>query len=106
MQPFRAVSANFPSRTGILLALAAFADEAAGTLAGLFAYVGALALLATLVLYGISQIPAIDAPELAARSSPGCPIGRHAGSGNRECGPAAGADWTSATETPRLRGTL
>lgn len=82
MQSFRACSAKLPSRTGILLALAAFADEVAGTFACLFTYVGTLALLAILGLYALSQIPAVSAPEQAA------------------------PDWVSATETPHLRGTL
>lgn len=48
----------------IHLTLAAFADEVVGTLARLFAYVGALALLAILALAGLGRLPDLraDAP--------------------------------------------
>ncbi|MCK1718426.1 hypothetical protein [Bradyrhizobium sp. 141] len=45
------------SPTQIHLALAAFADEVVGTLARLFAYVGALALLSILGLAALGQLP-------------------------------------------------
>ncbi|MCK1738081.1 hypothetical protein IVA79_29835 [Bradyrhizobium sp. 138] len=45
------------SPTQIHLALAAFADEVVGTLARLFAYVGALALLCILGLAALGQLP-------------------------------------------------
>ncbi|MDN4986099.1 hypothetical protein KUL72_01665 [Bradyrhizobium arachidis] len=45
------------SPTQIHLALANFADEVVGTLAHLFAYVGALALFAILALAGLGQLP-------------------------------------------------
>lgn len=45
------------SPTQIHLALAAFADEVVGTLARLFAYVGALALFAILALAALGQLP-------------------------------------------------
>ncbi|MBI5263049.1 MAG: hypothetical protein HY852_14660 [Bradyrhizobium sp.] len=71
MQSFWACPATSPSKTGMLLALAGFADEVTGTLARLFAYVGALALLAILGLYGLDQVPAIGVSEIAARSGSG-----------------------------------
>lgn len=71
MRSFRAGTATFPSRAGLLLTLAGFADEVAATLARLFAYVGALALLAILGLYGLDQLPEIGAPEGAAKSGVG-----------------------------------
>lgn len=55
----------------MFLALARFADEVAGTLARLFAYVGALALVVILALYGLDQLPAIDASDGSAKSDPG-----------------------------------
>ncbi|WBL79167.1 hypothetical protein I3J27_01710 [Bradyrhizobium xenonodulans] len=55
------------SPTQIHLALAAFADEVVGTLARLFAYVGALALFAILALAALGQLPALPDDEVAAR---------------------------------------
>lgn len=55
----------------MLLAMAGFADEVAGTLARLFAYVGALALLAIVALYGLDQLPALDGPDSAGKSGNG-----------------------------------
>ncbi|WP_441233109.1 hypothetical protein [Bradyrhizobium sp. 930_D9_N1_4] len=62
MQSPEASTAATP--TQIHLALAAFADEIVGTLARLFAYVGALALFAILGLAALGQLPDLgdDAP--------------------------------------------
>jgi hypothetical protein len=46
-----------PTRTAVHLALAGFADEVVGTLAHLFAYVGALALFAILALAALGELP-------------------------------------------------
>ena len=53
--------------TQIHLALAAFADEVVGTLARLFAYVGALALFAILGLAALGQLPSLRRDEPASR---------------------------------------
>ncbi|WP_439407575.1 hypothetical protein ACNJX9_01195 [Bradyrhizobium sp. DASA03076] len=53
--------------TQIHLALANFADEVVGTLARLFAYVGALALFAILALAGLGQLPHLRDDQPAAR---------------------------------------
>jgi hypothetical protein len=55
------------SPTQIHLALAAFADEVVGTLARLFAYVGALALLSILGLAALGQLPEWRGDEPAPR---------------------------------------
>ena len=55
------------SPTQLHLALAAFADEIVGTLARLFAYVGALALFAILALAALGQLPALPDNEVASR---------------------------------------
>ncbi|MBC9883805.1 hypothetical protein G8O24_41765 [Bradyrhizobium sp. INPA01-394B] len=55
------------SPTQIHLALASFADEVVGTLARLFAYVGALALFAILALAGLGQLPELQGDEPAAK---------------------------------------
>lgn len=55
------------SPTQIHLALANFADEVVGTLAHLFAYVGALALFAILALAGLGQLPDLRDDEPAAK---------------------------------------
>ena len=55
------------SPTQIHLALANFADEVVGTLARLFAYVGALALFAILALAGLAQLPDLRDDEPADR---------------------------------------
>lgn len=53
--------------TQIHLALAAFADEVVGTLARLFAYVGALALFAILGLAALGQLPSLRDDESAEK---------------------------------------
>ncbi len=53
--------------TQIHLALANFADEIVGTLARLFAYVGALVLFAMLALAGLGQLPDLRDDEPAGR---------------------------------------
>ena len=58
MQSLEARTAEIPTRTGLHLALASFADEIIGTLARLLVYVGALALLAILALAGLDASPA------------------------------------------------
>jgi hypothetical protein len=55
------------SPTQIHLALANFADEVVGTLARLFAYVGALALFAILALAGLGQLPDLRDDEPVSR---------------------------------------
>lgn len=55
------------SPTQIHLALANFADEVVGTLARLFAYVGALALFAILALAGLGQLPDLRVGEPAEK---------------------------------------
>jgi hypothetical protein len=78
MPPYQADSAALPTTTRFHLALANLADETVGTLARLFAYVGALALLAILALAALGQLPSLrddDAPlkpgwSLATRSHP------------------------------------
>ena len=55
------------SPTQIHLTLAAFADEVVGTVARLFAYVGALALFAILALAGLGQLPELRDGEPAAK---------------------------------------
>lgn len=55
------------SQTQIHRALAAFADEVVGTLARLFAYVGALALFAILALAALGQLPALPDDEAAQK---------------------------------------
>lgn len=57
MQSPEASTAVSPTPISFHLALAAFADEVVGTLARLFAYVGALALFAILALAAIGQLP-------------------------------------------------
>ncbi|OKO81697.1 hypothetical protein [Bradyrhizobium sp. AS23.2] len=57
MQSLEAGTAVPPTRTAVHLALAGFADEVVGTLAHLFAYVGALALFAILALAALGQLP-------------------------------------------------
>ncbi|MFT4121314.1 hypothetical protein [Bradyrhizobium sp.] len=57
MQSPEASTAAPPTWTAIHLALAGFADEVVGTLARLFAYVGALALFAILGLAALGQLP-------------------------------------------------
>jgi len=58
MQPYQAETAA-PTGTGIHLALLSLVDETVGTLARLLVYVGALALLAILGLYGLGQLPSL-----------------------------------------------
>lgn len=67
MQSPEASTAVSPAQ--IHLALAAFADEVVGTLARLFAYVGALVLFAILALAALGQLPAL--PDDGAASRPG-----------------------------------
>lgn len=67
MQSLEASTAAISSRTSIHLALAAFADEVVGTLAHLFAYVGALALLAILGLAALGQLPDLRGDEPAEK---------------------------------------
>ncbi|OAF00811.1 hypothetical protein AYJ54_30175 [Bradyrhizobium centrolobii] len=84
MQSLEARMAATPTRTSIHLALASFADEVVGTLARLFAYVGALALLAMLSLAALGQLPDLrdDEPALkpgwsvADRSHPAFALSR------------------------------
>ena len=85
MPPYQADSAALPTTTRFLLALANLADEVVGTLARLFVYVGALALLAILALAALDQLPSLrdgDAPlkpgwSLATRSHPAFAMGRN-----------------------------
>jgi hypothetical protein len=78
MRPFWATPANPYYRTSIHPALTSFADECAGTLARLVAYVGALGLLAMLGLHLWDELPAATTMEpapkagwgLASRSHP------------------------------------
>ncbi|WP_342736516.1 hypothetical protein [Bradyrhizobium sp. B117] len=65
MQSPEARTAETP--TQLYLALAAFADEVVGTLARLFAYVGALALFAILALAALNQLPDMRDDEPATR---------------------------------------
>lgn len=65
MQSPEASTAATP--TQIHLALANFADEVVGTLARLFAYVGALALFAILALAGLGQLPDLRDDEPAEK---------------------------------------
>ena len=64
MQSLEAGTAAPANRTTLHLALAAFADEAVGTLARLIAYVGSLVLFAILALAALGHLPALhdDAP--------------------------------------------
>jgi hypothetical protein len=64
MPPYQADPAALPSTTRFHLALANLADEAVGTLARLFAYVGTLALLAILALAALGQLPSLRDPSL------------------------------------------
>ncbi len=59
MQSLEASTAAAPTRTTTHLALAAFADDVVGTLAHLFAYVGALALFAILGLAALGPLPSL-----------------------------------------------
>jgi hypothetical protein len=78
MRPFWADPANFPSSARIHPALTSFADEVCATVARLFVYVGALALIAILGVHFWQQLPQIvsgDDPPRAGwsvsdRSSP------------------------------------
>ncbi|MBR0821009.1 hypothetical protein [Bradyrhizobium liaoningense] len=82
MQSPEASTAATP--TQIHLAIAAFADEVVGTLAHLFAYVGALALFAILALAALGQLPSLrddepaEKPEwsVADRSQPAFALSR------------------------------
>ncbi|MGY4628625.1 hypothetical protein [Bradyrhizobium sp. USDA 4486] len=65
MQSPEARTAETP--TQLYLALAAFADEVVGTLARLFAYVGALALFSILALAALNQLPDMRDDEPAVR---------------------------------------
>ncbi|WP_407190062.1 hypothetical protein [Bradyrhizobium centrosematis] len=84
MQSPEASTAAISTRTSLHLALAAFADEVVGTLARLFAYVGALALLSILGLAALSQLPDLrdDGPapkpgwSVADRSHPAFALSR------------------------------
>jgi hypothetical protein len=84
MQSYPASPAALPQTTRFFLALANFGDEVVGTLAHLFAYVGALALLAILGLAGLGQLPNLhdDEPQLkpgwsvADRSHPAFAVNR------------------------------
>ncbi|MGY8639022.1 hypothetical protein RAD15_41795 [Bradyrhizobium sp. 14AA] len=67
MQSPEASTAAIPTRTALHLALAAFADEIIGTLARLFAYVGALVLFAILGLAALGQLPSLPDGELTSR---------------------------------------
>ncbi|MDA9422473.1 MULTISPECIES: hypothetical protein [Bradyrhizobium] len=67
MQSPEASMAASPTRTAIHLALLGFADEVVGTLAHLFAYVGALALLAILALAALGQLPDLRDDEPARK---------------------------------------
>jgi hypothetical protein len=78
MRSFWAIPANPSYRTSIHPALSSFADECAGTLARLMAYVGTLGLLAMLGLHLSDELPAAGTTEpmpkagwsLASRSYP------------------------------------
>lgn len=64
MQSPEAGTAATPTQIHMVhLALANFADEVVGTLARLFAYVGALALFAILALAGLGQLPDLRVDE-------------------------------------------
>jgi hypothetical protein len=67
MQSLKAGMAPVPTRTVVHLALAGFADEVIGTLAHLFAYVGALALFAILALAALGQLPSLHDSEPAEK---------------------------------------
>ncbi|WP_027523497.1 hypothetical protein [Bradyrhizobium sp. Ec3.3] len=66
MPPYQAFPGAFP-RTRIHLALLGLADEIVGAMAGLFAYVGTLALLAILGLAALGQLPGLRDDEPAIR---------------------------------------
>ena len=73
MQSPEASTAATP--TQIHLALAALADEIVGTLARLFAYVGALVLFAILALAAFDQLPSLRDDEPArSRGGAGRPL--------------------------------
>lgn len=67
MQSLEAGTAAPPTRTATHLALANFADEVVGTLAHLFAYVGALVLFAILALAALDQLPSLRDDEPAEK---------------------------------------
>jgi len=68
MRSFWAIRANPSYSTQIHPALSSFADECCGTLARLFVYVGALALLAILGIHLWDQLPAVEAGEPLAQA--------------------------------------
>lgn len=84
MQSPEASTAATPTPTQIHLALANFADEVVGTLAHLFAYVGALVLFAILGLAALGQLPSLPDDEpvpkpgwsVADRSHPAFAVSR------------------------------
>lgn len=67
MQSLEAGPAAPSTRTILHLALAAFADEAVGTLAHLVAYVGTLVLFAILALAALGHLPALRDDESSAQ---------------------------------------
>lgn len=67
MQSLEAGTATPSTRTAVHLTLAGFADEVVGTLAHLFAYVGALALFAILALAALGQLPSLRDDEPAEK---------------------------------------
>ncbi|WP_407157497.1 hypothetical protein [Bradyrhizobium sp. STM 3557] len=67
MHPVSASSTSPPRTAGFLLALEGFADEVCGTLARLFAYVGALALIGILGLALWQQIGGLEPTEPGTR---------------------------------------
>jgi hypothetical protein len=64
MHPVSAHSAPQPRTAGFLLTLESFADEVCGTLARLFAYVGALVLIGILVIAAWHRFGGLDDAEL------------------------------------------
>src|SRR5665647_1233758 len=76
MRSFGPLGANSSFQNQIHPALTSFADECAGMVARLLAYVGTLALLAILGIHLWDQLPAIEPAE-----------------------PAAGAGWSLATRS-------
>jgi hypothetical protein len=100
MRPFWADPASSPKATRIHPALTSFADEVCATVARLFAYMGTLALIATLGVHFWGELPQLAADELqpgwslAGRSSPVVQVRERSG------------DWITEAASPRLRGAL
>ena len=107
MHSLSAGPATFYYTTPIHPALTSFADEIVATAARLMAYVGMLALLASLGIALWDQLPDAMAGEpldgsIHARKQR---VTISSGS-SRAAGPASAADWVTGSENPRLRGAL